>query len=85
MLQQDWLVLIGLGSLFIILGLGAIFWDRSEQKGYYNSTATRGDVREYLEHWPPRPQFGALKIGGWIAIAIGIVLIAMGGGLLLWK
>jgi hypothetical protein len=29
------------------------------------------------------PQPGALKIGGWIAIAVGVILLAV--GIILWK
>jgi len=82
--QHDCFVLMGIGGLFILLGLGAIIWDKSEEKSYYDSLSRRTDAREFLEHWPERPQFGALKIGGWIAIAIGAVMIVMGGALLLW-
>ena len=85
MLERDAFILMGLGGLFILLGLAGIFWGRSEEKGYYDSISTRTDVREYLEHWPPRPEPGALKIGGWIAITIGVLLLAMGGAFLLWR
>ena len=82
--RQDCFVLMGMGGLFVLLGLAAIIWGRSEEKSYYNSLSTRPDKREFLEHWPQRPQFGALKIGGWIAIAIGALMIVAGGALLLW-
>ena len=83
--MPHYFVLIGMGGLFILLGLGAIIWGKSEEKSYYDSlSARRADTREFLEHWPPRPQFGALKIGGWIAIAIGVVMIVMGGAFWLW-
>ena len=77
-------VLMGMGGLFILLGLGAIIWDRREKKSYYDSITTRPDMREYLDHWPQRPEHGALKIGGWIAIAIGLLMLVMGGGFWLW-
>ncbi len=82
--QHDWLVLMGMGGLFILLGLAAIIWGRSEEKGYYNSISTRFDVREFLERWPHWPQFEALKIGGLIAIAIGVLMLVMGGAFWLW-
>jgi hypothetical protein len=41
--------------------------------------------REFLEHEPERPEPGALKIGGWIAIAIGLPMMAMGGAFWLWN
>jgi len=70
---------MGMGGLFILLGLGAIIWGRSEEKSYYDSLSTRPDVREFLEHRPQHPQPVALKIGGWIAMAIGLLMLAMGG------
>jgi len=84
MLQADWLFIIGAGGLFLLLGAGAIFWDWREQKAYYDAIVSRRDTREYLEHYPQRPQFGALKIGGWIALAIGFTMLIMGGVFWLW-
>ncbi len=85
MLEQDLLIMMGMGGLFVILGLGAIIWGRREDEGYYDSLATRMDVREYLEHAPQRPGLGALKIGGWIAIGVGLVMIVMGGAFWFWS
>ncbi|MFC2014403.1 hypothetical protein ACFLUP_00210 [Chloroflexota bacterium] len=78
MLQGDLSILLGMGGLFLLLGLGAIIWDRVERKKYYDSLAGRPDTREFLDGWPPRAQFGALKIGGWVAITIGILMLIMG-------
>ncbi len=82
--QTDLLILMVMGGLFVILGLAAIFWDKREQKSYYNAISSRLDVREYMEHSPERPEMGALKIGGWIAITVGLVLLIMGGAFWLW-
>ena len=82
MLEQNWLIAMGMGGVFVLLGLAAIFWGKGEEKSYYDVIATRTDVREFLEHDPERPEPGALKIGGWIAISIGLLMIAAGG--LLW-
>ncbi len=80
----DCFIIMGMGSFFIIFGLATLFWGKHEEKSYFNSISTRPDVREYLEHWPERPQPGALKIGGWTAIAIGLLLVVMGGAFWLW-
>ena len=80
----DYLILMGMGGLFIFLGLVSVIWGKTEERRYYDSLSTRTDVREYLEHEPQRPEPGALKIGGWIAIAIGLVMVAIGGGFWLW-
>lgn len=82
--QTDLLILVVMGGLFVILGLVAIFWDKSEQKSYYSAIATRADVREYMERSPQRPELGALKIGGVIAIIVGLGLLIMGGAFWLW-
>jgi len=84
MLQADWFMLVVGGGLFILLGLAAIIWGKSEERGYYDSLYTRPDVREYLEQSPQRPEHVALKIGGWIAIAIGLVMLVMGGVFWRW-
>jgi len=76
---QDWFVLMGVGGLFILLGIATVIWGRSEERGYYDSLSTRSDLREFLEHQPVSPQPVALKIGGWIAIAIGLTILAAGG------
>ena len=82
--MQDWLIVIVLGGVFILLGIALFFWGRGEEKSYFEAISTRADAREYLEHWPHRPESGALKTGGWIAIAIGLLVIAIGGLLLLF-
>ena len=83
--MTDLLILMVMGGLFVILGLAVIFWDRSEQKNYYNAISPRRvDVREYMEQSPKRPEFEAIKVGGRIAIIIGLVLFIMGGVFWLW-
>ena len=81
---NDFWILMGIGGVFILLGLAAIIWGKREEKSYYDSLSTRADLREYLEHWPQRPEPGALKVGGWIAIVIGVLLVITGGILWLW-
>ncbi len=76
--RYDWIVLMGVGGFFILLGVGAFIWGLREEKGYYNAVSNRFDVREFLEHLPHYPQFWSLKMGGWISIAVGVVLIALG-------
>lgn len=80
MLAQDYFMMMGAGGFFIILGLVLIIWGKREAKSYFDYLATRaGDTREFMDHWPQRPQPGALKIGGWITIAIGVVVLIIGG------
>lgn len=74
----DVLIIFGVGVLFVILAVLALFWSRVEENRYYGSMLGRVDLREYISHWPPRVEAGALKIGGWIALAIGVILLAIG-------
>ena len=76
--QGDWFILIGIGGGFIILGLIGIFWGRHEEKSYFESLTSRPDMREFMSHWPERPQPGALRTGGWIAIILGALLLLVG-------
>ncbi len=76
--QGDNFILVVVGGIFIILGIAAIIWGMLEEKGYYNRIAARaGDLREFVNHWPPRLQPGALKIGGCISLAVGLVVGAV--------
>jgi len=79
MSPQDSIIFMGLGGFFVVLGLAALFWGRREEKRYYDSIAERRDAREFLEHWPKRPESGAIKVGGWISLALGAIMLIMGG------
>ena len=78
MLQEDWFILMVMGGFFVLLGLLMLFWGRREEKVYYDSLSNLVDVREYLEHSPERPQPGAVRTGGWIALAVGGLLLVVG-------
>ncbi len=73
----DWLPMLAAGGLFVLLGLAGVLFGRHEENSYYNAMATHRDVREYVAHQPERSEPGASKVGGWIAIAIGLVLVAV--------
>ncbi len=77
--MAGWFVSIVIGVVFIVLGLGVIIWGKREEKSYYDSLTTRTDLREFFEHWPRRPEPGSLKIGGWIAVSVGLVMVIIGG------
>ena len=78
-------VLMIMGGAFILLGLVAFFWGRSEEKSYYDAISTRTDLSEFLERTPQRPEPAALKkAGSWMAIAVGLLLLVLGIGFWLW-
>ena len=82
--HSDCFIVMVMGGIFILLGLITIILGKHEEESFYDSLSTRTDVREYLEHMPEHPEPGALRIGGWIAIGIGLLMVAMGGGFWLW-
>jgi len=85
MTQEDYFILMGVGGLFLVLGIVAFVWGKREEKGYFDTIATyTRDLREFMNHWPQRPQPGALKVGGWVAITIGLLVLATGVALWLW-
>jgi len=79
MASQDWIIPVVVGGVFVVLGVVSILWGRREEKRYYESLTTRTDLREFIAHWPGRPQPGALKVGGWIAVAAGVIIALVGG------
>lgn len=82
--QTDFWILMGIGGLFVLIGIGVIFLGKREEKKYYNSISSRPDAREFLEGWPKRPQFGSLQAGGWIAVSIGLLILIIGGAFKIW-
>ncbi len=68
-----------IGGVVIVLGLASLIWGKLEEKKYYDALVTREDLREFFSRWPMRPEPGALKLGGWIAIAVGAVIALVGG------
>jgi hypothetical protein len=79
----EYIIMMAVGAGFAVLGLIGILWGRHEEKNYFDSLAARSDdVREFMEHWPERPQPGALRTGGWIAVLAGLLVLL--GGIILW-
>jgi hypothetical protein len=75
------LLLLIMGGCFVVIGIALYIWGHFEENHYYNAIVHRFDVREYLEHMPFRPEPGALRIGGTVAIIVGVLLLAAGGAL----
>ena len=84
MTYRDLFIMIGIGGVFIILGVLGFIWSKVEEGTWYTSVSTRIDVREFIDRLPGRPEPDALKIGGIICIAIGVVLLLVSGGFFLW-
>jgi hypothetical protein len=81
--MPDWLTLLIMGGFFLILGIALFTWGKRTENSYYDSLASSTDVRKFVERLP-RPRYVSLKIGGRVAVAIGLVIITMGGAFWLW-
>lgn len=79
----DSYITMGVGGFFALLGLLAMLWARQEESGYYDALSKRRDLREFITHLPKIIEPGALRIGGVILIAVGLVLLTIGGVFLL--
>ena len=83
-MTQDVLIMIIIGGVFVLLGIIAFVWGKIEEGAWYSSVSGRTDVREFVDRSPGRPEPDALRIGGKICIALGIVLLLVAGGFYLW-
>ena len=72
------IILMGVGGGFILLGIIAILWGRYEEKRLFDALAEKRDLREFSLNHVDSPQPGALRIGGWISIALGALLLLVG-------
>jgi cytochrome b subunit of formate dehydrogenase len=76
--QGDWYIPVIVGGIFIILGVIGIFWGRYEAKRLFEALAAKPDLREFTLGNKGSPQPGAIKLGGWIAIALGVLMVVTG-------
>ena len=78
MSSGETIILMGVGGGFMLLGIIAILWGRYEEKRLFDALAEKRDLREFSLNHVDSPQPGALRIGGWIAIALGALLLLVG-------
>ena len=82
MFFTDYGAMMIIGCVFLIIGLSVLFLGRREDKEYTDTISSHVDVRKYLEHTTDTNQSWGLKVGGVIALVIGLVLLVM--GLIFW-
>jgi hypothetical protein len=83
-MSSDALIMVILGAIFVFVGVLAVLWGNREESSWWSSISTRFDVREYMDHSPGRFEPDALRIGGRIAIVVGVVLCPIAAGLVIW-
>lgn len=74
MAEGDWIILAIVGAVFLVLGVIALLWGRHEEKRIFDHLAEQHDLREFTLKHVESPQPGALKLGGWLSLALGILL-----------
>jgi hypothetical protein len=82
--EGNWSVLVIVGGVFLVLGIIGIVWGWYEEKRLFDALAAKRDLREFSLSHIESPQPGALKIGGWIAIAVGVLIAGVGLVFWLW-
>ncbi len=60
---------------FLIVGVVLLSSGHGEEKGYYEALSKKRDLREFVTHNPERPEPGSLRLGGWISIAVGVLIL----------
>jgi hypothetical protein len=81
---HDLYVMIIIGGVFVVLGIFAFLWSKREEGAWWSTISNSVDVREFIDHSPGRPEPNALRIGGKICIAVGVVLLLISLGFRLW-
>ncbi len=78
MSSGETIILMAVGGGFILLGIILILWGRYEEKRLFDALAEKRDLREFSMKHVESPQPGALRIGGWISVALGALLLLIG-------
>jgi dipeptide/tripeptide permease len=78
MLTSEYGPLIIIGAVFLLIGIVIFSIGRKEEKDYCDELSNKADVRKYIEHRPDNIQAWGFKVGGYTAVVIGLVLLAMG-------
>ncbi len=81
MLSSDSFIALVMGGVFVVVGIALFVWGKIGERKYYDLSVGM-DVTDYLEHGI-EPWFESLKMGGAIAIAVGLFLLVIGSVLLL--
>lgn len=83
MSQGEWYILAIVGGVFLIIGILTLFWGMREEKRIFDALSKKPDLREFTLKHIESPQPGALKIGGWIGIGLGLLMVII--GIIFWQ
>jgi len=77
-------IMMVMGGAFVGVGIGVLILERKKRRRYYDGLVTSYDLREFIEQTPDNPDYSSMRIGGWVTLVVGIVLLSIGGGLRFW-
>jgi hypothetical protein len=78
----SYLILLGMGGFFALLGIIFILGNRREKRKYYNGVLREKDIKEVITHEHERFWLQAWTAGGRVSLTLGIALLIAGG--ILW-
>jgi len=84
MTNLDSYIVMGIGGLFVLLGLIIMLWAKHKQKDYGDVLSRREELRSFLGYWPDLILPSELRVGGWVSVVVGVALIILGIVLLVW-
>jgi glycerol-3-phosphate acyltransferase PlsY len=85
MSHQELVVAAIIGGAFLILGIIGFLWSHREEGAWYKSVSTKIDVREFLNRNPGQQEPKALRTGGKICIAVGIIVLLVDLGFFMFN
>jgi hypothetical protein len=85
MSHQELVIAAIIGGAFFILGFIGFVWSHREEGAWYKSVSTKIDVREFLDRSPGRQEPNALRTGGKICIAVGIIVLLVDLGFFIFN
>ncbi|NLL90601.1 MAG: DUF3185 family protein [Dehalococcoidales bacterium] len=74
----EYVPLMIIGAVFLLVGIILLILGNREEKDYCRTVSNQTDVRKYLEHRSDSIQAWGFKVGGIIAVVIGLFLLVMG-------
>jgi len=83
MSHQDIIIVAIIGAVFIVLGFVGFLWGRREEGSLWSSATKKIDVREFVER-TGYTEPNALRTGGKICMAIGILILLIALGFLIF-
>lgn len=74
----EYVPLMIIGAVFLLVGIILLILGNREEKDYCRTVSNQTDVRKYLEYRTDSIQAWGFKVGGIIAVVIGLFLLVMG-------